>query len=142
MFSIRKITSEEELNKALEIRKKVFVAGFKIPPDYEVDDYDVLPTTAHHYAILDDNEMVGTIRVILEGDDTVRFTRFAILKEHRGNGLGRYAFTELGKLYKNKNIHFHAMAYLEDFYKSMGYLTRGDYFDECGVKHIEMYKNL
>lgn len=140
MFSFKKVSSQEELDQILKVRRQVFVLGMNISENDEIDGYDTYPSVVEHYAILDDNEIVGTIRVLPIDDNTVRFQRFAVLQSHRGKGLGRMAFNALGEIYKDKDIWFHAMAYLEDFYKSLGYLSRGPYFDECGIKHIEMYK--
>ncbi|MCQ2798117.1 MAG: GNAT family N-acetyltransferase [Bacilli bacterium] len=142
MFSMKRVSSQEELNAILEVRKQVFVLGMNISKEDEIDEYDTFPSLCHHYAIMDDGVIVGTVRVLPIDDTTVRFQRFAVLESKRGKGLGRKAFEQLAEIYKDKNIWFHAMAYLENFYKSLGYLPRGPYFDECGIRHIEMYKNL
>ncbi len=142
MFSIKRVTSQEELDAILNVRREVFVLGMGISEEVEVDEYDTFPSPLHHYAIMDDGVIVGTLRAFPEGNNTVRFQRFAILSSERGKGFGRKALEAMFEIYKGNYTYFHAMKSAEGFYKSCGYTSKGDYFDEEGIPHIEMFKIL
>jgi predicted GNAT family N-acyltransferase len=42
------VTTEEQLQKALEIRNHVFVIEQQVPADIEIDQYDIISPDVHH----------------------------------------------------------------------------------------------
>lgn len=51
------VTTEEQLQQALDIRKDVFVLEQKVPIELEIDEYDSLEADAHHILIKSEGQM-------------------------------------------------------------------------------------
>ena len=81
-----------------------------------------------------------------EENRTFRLGRFAVLPEYRKQGLGNKLFKFVEQYIKLKinpcTIYFHGMAYLKDYYLSMGYEMVGDVFLEENIEHIEFRKHI
>lgn len=134
--------------QCLDVRIKVFCNEQKFPIEIEKDHHDELATTGHVVASLD-NQVIGTCRVIKNGEFNAQLGRLAILQSYRGNGLSRpiiettHAFAK-NSLNANK-IEAHAQWDKQAFYKKMGYIILpGDEqgFIEDGAKHIRMVRDL
>ena len=80
------VTTQEQLEAGLNIRKTVFVEEQNVPVEEEIDQYDVLSPDAHHILIQDGQEMVATGRLIYYKKDTAKLQRIAVLKPYRVNG--------------------------------------------------------
>lgn len=97
-------------------------------------------TTLLWYAI--DGEPVAHIRVLTEGDGTMRIGRLAVRADQRSSGLGRRimraALDLTEQLAPAAEVHIDAQAHLEQWYRSMGYETTGPLFMEAGIEHVPM----
>ena len=137
-LEIKKADSETELEKVMDIRKNVFIKEQNVPYDIEIDGLD--PESEHFIAYLDD-EPIGCARIRTDKNNA-KLERIAIIKKYRGKGFG----TELTKFLidycKRENfdeIVLHSQTYIIDFYKKLGFKTRGEIFFEADIEHIEMY---
>lgn len=68
--------------------------------------------------------------------------RIVVAAQARGHNLGR-ELVRRGIRYNlqrwpDSDIRINAQAYLEDFYRRLGFETQGDRYDEDGIPHIEM----
>ncbi|KAF5837930.1 acetyltransferase, GNAT family protein [Dunaliella salina] len=117
-----------------------------IPPENEIDELDGLCV---HFVCLDDQQPIGTARLIPDYDPCNwlgKLGRFAVIKEFRGMGVGRdiaaavevYARDALGL----KGLVLHAQLSAEAFYKKLAYKTEGAPFLEEGIMHVCMRKML
>lgn len=139
MTEFRVATEQEDLNKAFDLRKLVFVQEQNVPEEMELDEFD---KDAIHVIAKYDNKVIGTGRMVIEGDKG-RVGRMAVEKESRNKGVGKELLTLLEQVAQKKNlkeIYLHAQVHAKTFYEKLGYIPRGKVFDEAGIDHIEMFK--
>ena len=75
------------------------------------------------------------------GAVVAKLERFAVLKEHRGRGLGRRLISETildARRAGFTSFLVHAQVHLEALYADFGFATQGDVFDEAGIPHVCM----
>ena len=71
--------------------------------------------------------------------------RVVVSKDARGMHLGSKMINAVHEYLKEKNvnrIYCHAQMTAKPFYDCLGYQVKGDIFDEGGVEHVLMYKDL
>lgn len=126
--------------EAKNIRETVFIKEQGFQSEY--DDKDEIST---HFVMYDsDNTPVATCR-LFESDEKNLYIlgRLAVLKEHRGNNLGRKMVEEAEKYVLSRSgrgIILHAQCRAEDFYKKIGFSQFGEIGYEEGCPHIWMKK--
>ncbi|MCH9630537.1 MAG: hypothetical protein S4CHLAM37_05380 [Chlamydiia bacterium] len=135
---IEKVTTKEDFNKAIEIRRLVFIEEQGVPVHEEVDAYD---ETAVHFIAFEKNTPIATLR-IRPWKSYLKIERAATLKDHRGKGvmskLLKYAQEEGLMLYPNHLLFMHAQCTALNFYKKHGWVAVGPLFDESGIEHQVM----
>lgn len=140
------VNSEEQLQYALDIRKKVFVEEQQVPLSLEIDEYDKLSPDVHHLLIHDNGEYVATGRVIYYNEDTAKMQRIAVSKEYRTKGFGRVLVIAMEKLAKELGLRYailDAQCQAESFYAKQGYeVISKEPFDDAGILHVRMKKEL
>ena len=123
--------------ESTNIRFKVFVEEMGISYNKEFD-YETEKET-NQFLICYKGRPIGTIRY-RKTELGYKLERFAILKEARSKGLGRKVFTFITNYIISKynpcTIYFNGMAYLKEFYMSLGYKTLGEEFLEENIPHI------
>ena len=139
---IKKSNSPEDVQKCLEIRKKIFVEGQKVPPEEEVDGKD---EHSDHYLLLIDNNAVGVARVRYL-DQVAKIERVAIMDDYQGKGLGKKIMNKiLSDLSANPQIltaKLSSQSYAIPFYEKLGFtVCSGEYLD-AGILHKDMYCDL
>lgn len=134
------ITNIDQI-QAINIRTSVFVNEMNIPFDKEFDYETELDAT--QFLICYKNKPVGAIRY-RKTDLGYKFERFAILKQYRSKGFGRKVFIFLTDYvfsrYNPCTIYFNGMAYLKDFYLSLGFEIEGEEFLEENISHLRFFK--
>jgi len=122
-----------------QIRQTVFVEEQNIPAETEFDGDD---ENADHLLALNSAGMaVGCARLL----DSGLIGRVAVLKEARGNGLGRElmsALVEAAATKKLNRVFLHAQDSAEGFYKNLDFIPTGVSFVEAGIKHLTMERAL
>ena len=70
-----------------------------------------------------------------------KLERFAVIKEKRGKGYGKYILQEILDDLKDYNglIYMHAQVQVLPFYEKMGFMKQGDIFEEAGIMHYNMF---
>lgn len=140
------VTTEDQLQEALAIRKEVFVEEQKVPVDLEIDDYDRLDAEAHHILIKYDGEYAATGRVIYYNKDSAKMQRIAVRQSFRSKGLGRVLLLAMEQQARElllKHSVLDAQCQAEGFYSRLGYVTISDEpFDDAGIPHVRMKKEL
>ena len=124
----------EHSDEITHIRNIVFVKEQCVPKNIEMDGKDV---DCNHFLICKKNEPIGTARLQSGG----KIERVSILKTERKKGLG----TKLMKFIINsarkkdlEKVYLHSQMDSIDFYKSLGFQTKGGMFQEAGIKHVLM----
>jgi predicted GNAT family N-acyltransferase len=138
-----RIAGPNDLEGAFEIRRRVFIDEQGVDPEIEWDGQD--ETAIHAVATIGDH-MVGTGRLLKTDDpEVVRIGRMAVVPEHRRRGIGETllrALEEYASAHGALNATLHAQTYVTSFYESHGYVAEGEPFDEAGIEHIAMRKDI
>lgn len=145
MLEFKVIETKEDLEKALNIRRTVFVEEHNVPESIELDEFDTLDSQCMHILALYDNKPIGTLRANLTVKDKVKFQRFCFLPEYRRSGFGKLLleFAENELLKKDYNYFFlEAKFSVHPFYEKCGYKKVSDIFYEVGVPHVKMEKSV
>ena len=137
MWSLRKIqASDVEFLLAQQIRTAVFVQEQGVDAS---DEYDAFEEVSQHYLVIVDSKAVATARWRFTPDG-IKLERFAVLKTHRGEGIGKYLVEQVIEevLKHAKPIYLHAQIQVVDFYQKLGFEKEGVLFEEAGIQHFKM----
>ena len=117
------------------LRQQVFVVEQDCPyPD--LDGRDLEPTT-RHVVLLEDGAVVGTLRVLDDGD-LARIGRVVVAPSARGRGLAARLMDEALAVCGDRGVRLDAQTGLTGFYEGYGFAVTGPEFDEDGVMHVPM----
>lgn len=144
MVNIKRITTEDDLQKAFDIRKVVFVEEQQVAEEDEFDEFDVLNESCPHILLDDQQQSIGTARFRVV-DGVGKLERICVLPSHRGLGIGKVIVRELEDIAAEKGVaklKLHGQTHAEEFYEKLGYKTTSDIFMEDGIPHIVMEKEL
>ena len=144
---IKILKSKEELNLGFALRIEVFGKEQKVPMELEFDEKDNSENTVH-IGFFDNNKLIGVARLIDLEKDVIHIGRVVIVKEYRGQGIGRELIIGCEniaqQILKRKIIiELSAQIQAENFYKSLGYNRVNDiiYLD-AGIEHVDMRKEI
>jgi len=140
----KRIMLEEDLRKAFDIRKAVFVEEQGVPIEDEFDAFDNLNGQCEHLLVYFEEQHVGTGRIRWV-DGFGKLERICILEPYRNFGLGKVIITELEEIAQErgaKKVKLHGQTQAEGFYKKLGYHTSSSIFIEDGIPHLLMKKEL
>ncbi|OKP96841.1 GNAT family N-acetyltransferase [Paenibacillus sp. P46E] len=140
------VTTDEQLQMGLEIRKKVFVEEQKVPVEEELDEYDVVGDNAHHMLLVDEGVPVATGRLIYYKAGAAKMQRIAVHKAYRSKGYGRVLLLALEELAREIGLEtsiLDAQCHAEEFYVKLGYkVISQEPFYDAGILHVRMEKAL
>jgi predicted GNAT family N-acyltransferase len=124
------------------IRTKVFQEEQKVSAELEFDGLD---DSATHFLAYINGQAVGTARIREIDSDTVKIERLAVLPNYRDRGIGkqlmRSALSIIAQWGKSLAI-VHAQAYIAQLYQQLGFEISGEQFNEAGIPHVKMSKQL
>jgi len=135
------ITERPRMEQAWTIRRRVFIEEQHVPEEIEMDADDA---QAFHALALDGDLPVGCGRMVAH-DGYVKIGRMAVLRERRGEGIGRNILEFLMEHAKQQGFGrtvLHAQLTAEGFYLKNGYLPEGEVFEEAGIAHRRMSRAL
>lgn len=139
-----KITNKDDLQKAFQIRKEVFVKEQGVPLEDEFDAFDNLDGQCEHILVNYEERPVGTGRLRFV-ESIGKLERICILKQYRNYGLGKIIIKKLEEIAAEKgadSVKLHGQTQAEGFYQKLGYHTSSDVFMEDGIPHVLMVKEL
>ena len=119
----------------VSVRRAVFIEEQDVPESIELDDRD--PDCRHVLACDKSGAPIGTARIDTNG----KIGRMAVLREHRGLGVGREmlrVIMDYGRANGIMGFHLSAQISAVGFYRKMGFETYGDEFEEADITHINM----
>lgn len=139
----------EELDKQtlydiLAHRQEVFVLG-RHDIYQDLDGFD--QKSLHLLARDEDGKLQGYVRLLpaclhYDGYEENAFGRLSVKETARGKGLGRELVRRGIDILLQDNecqaVRISAMAYLENFYRELGFRPTSDVFDISGVPHVTM----
>jgi len=136
------ITTTRDIKSCHMIRNLVFVVEQGIALAEDIDGFD---DSATHLLATDQGTPVGTAR-ILETGGIGKIGRLAVLKTHRGTGIGaeimRAALAELSTRAHITEARLGAQIEAISFYQALGFAPIGDEFIDAGLPHQEMVRTL
>ncbi|MQQ08499.1 GNAT family N-acetyltransferase [Epibacterium sp. SM1979] len=126
----------------MALRMEVFVHEQGVPVEDELDDLD---DQAIHILARDGDTPIGTARVLVNGD-TAKIGRVCVLKSGRGTGLGRdlmqFALDLVAQRPDVTRAKLGAQTYAIGFYEGLGFQAFGPIYDDGGIPHRDMVKEL
>lgn len=143
-IKVIKARTEEEKKKAFAIREEVFVIEQEVAAEDEFDKYE--EESSHFVALNENNLPVGSARWRYT-DKGIKLERFTVKKNLRGRGVGskivQAVLDDIAE-YAKKGTHLYMHAQLDavPLYTKFGFEKKGDLFDECGIMHYLMWKEL
>ena len=136
--------SWKDLQKlASPLRTEVFVDEQKVPAEMEWDEAD--HTALHAVAVNRMGMALATGRLLVHAPGVARIGRMAVKKPMRGSDLGArvlHALMDAARARGDRQVVLHAQCSAEGFYKRAGFAPHGAVFEEAGIAHIEMVRDL
>jgi predicted GNAT family N-acyltransferase len=132
-----------EYDRTIALRELVLrkPLGLTFDPDDLARERDDL-----HLTIVDERDrLLGCLVLTPEGPETIRMRQVAIEPKHQRRGLGRrlVAFSEEVAVDRGfREMTMHARATAVPFYEGLGYTIDGDEYEEVGIPHRTMWKDL
>lgn len=135
---IKKVFSDKEIQKCLEIRRIVFVEGQKVALSEEVDGNDA---HSEHYLLLVDTQAAGAARVRFN-NDYAKIERVAVLDQYQGKGYGRdlmkKIITDLQGNSAVRTAKLSSQTHAIPFYEKLGFEVCSDEYMDANIPHKEM----
>jgi len=128
---------------ASPLRTEVFVDEQKVPAEMEWDEDD--KTALHCVAVNRMGMPLATGRLLQHAPGVARIGRMAVKKPMRGSDLGRrvlQALMDAARARGDQQVLLHAQCSAEGFYQRAGFVPHGAVFEEAGIAHIEMVRDL
>ncbi len=138
---VREARGDAELEAAIALRHEVFVVEQRVPEELELDGRD---GEAAHLVALQDGRVVGTARLLARGD-SVLLGRLVVARDARRRGLATAllrAAEDWALAHAAARIVLSAQTYARALYEAAGYQARGTPYEEAGILHVEMERDL
>ena len=126
----------------IALRRAVFMDEQGISEAEEMDDLD---DSAIHLLATVDGRPVGTARLLINGE-TGKIGRICVLKDQRGTGLGAKlvvaAMDHLRTIPSVTRAKLSAQDHAIGFYERLGFVAEGPFYDDAGIPHKDMVRQL
>ena len=138
------IVTPHELYAILQLRSEVFV----VEQNCIFQDIDGKDQQCYHLMGLVENNLVAYARLMPAGVsyNFISIGRIATSSKYRNKGAGKAlldtAIEKCNELFGRQAIKIGAQLYLKNFYESFGFIQIGEVYDEDGILHVEMIRNL
>ncbi len=137
----RPAANQHEIDQALALRLSVFAEEQQVPVEEELDRFDA---EALHLVVVDRGKVVATCRLVVDRE-RAKLGRMAVEQQSRRQGIAaamlREADDQAARL-GVKQITLAAQCYVAALYEQAGYQPYGEPFDDAGIEHIWMSKQL
>jgi predicted GNAT family N-acyltransferase len=137
-----KIEQTNDLAACLALRRTVFIEEQSVPEDREIDDLD---GGAIHLLATHENGPIGSARILLDGD-TGKIGRVCVLAPARDTGLGaaliRAALDVLRDRPGIARAKLSSQTHALGFYEKLGFTAHGPVYDDAGIPHRDMTRDL
>lgn len=137
-----RIEETRDIETCRALRRAVFIDEQGIS---EADEWDDLDEQAIHLLAWDGEDAVGTARILQSGQ-TGKIGRVCVLKDARGTGLGtkliRAAVDVLRARPGLTHAKLGAQTHAIGFYEKLGFSKIGGEYDDAGIPHQDMIREL
>lgn len=139
-IDVRRASGPDEVERALELRREVFVGEQGVAPEEEIDGRD--GEALHLVAVDARGRVVGTCRLLADGS-VVRLGRMAVAREARGQGIGArlLELADAEAAPDAERIVLAAQLPAIPLYERAGYARNGEVFLDAGIEHVRMEKS-
>ena len=140
-MDVRGAADHGEVEEAMRLRERVFCGEQGVPLAAERDGRDA---EALHVVALEDRGLVGTCRLVFDGDVAL-LGRLAVDPAARRRGIGEAILAEAERCAREagaRRVSLHAQVAARRLYDRAGYEPRSDPFVEQGIEHLAMEKVL
>ena len=137
-IEILQVGWQENEAELRSIRTTVFIEEQQVPVELEWDEDDL---DCVHLLVKKGADYIATARLLNSG----QIGRMAVLKPYRKSGIGSMLLTKLlsiAKSMKMNDVFLNAQINALSFYKQHGFNETGDIFDDAGIPHIRMEKEV
>lgn len=138
---IREPASGDELRAAFDLRFAVFCDEQGVPVELELDEHDA---DALHLVAVEGGDVLATCRLLRVGD-TVKFGRLVVAVPARRRGIAAAMLEEAERRARAmgaRRLALSAQTYAMGLYETAGYVAFGDTYDDAGIEHISMEREL
>lgn len=128
---------------ALRLRDQVLrkPLNMEFQPEDIAEEYD-----SYHLACFDGHDqIVGVLTLKPINKEVLKMRQVAVLPEKQGQGIGTFLVQSAEVLAKNEGYSLFELNARENalkFYKRLDYQTEGKKFEEVGIPHYKMIKNI
>lgn len=138
-IQILQVTWQSDWQAALKkLRELVFIQEQSVPVEIEWDNEDA---TAVHLLALDGQTPIACARILPRG----RIGRMAVLKSHRGTGIGMAILQHALKVCREmgmQQVSLSAQTHAIKFYERAGFKVTSDAYIDANIWHVEMVREL
>ena len=136
------IHETRDIATCLELRRIVFIDEQNVPEAEELDDLD---DAAVHLLARVEGRALGSARLFVEGE-TGKIGRVCVLADRRGTGLGaaliRASLEELRAMPGVTRARLGSQVHAIGFYEKLGFSAFGPVYDDAGIPHRDMIREL
>lgn len=138
MWRIELLPWEKARVHAMAVRETVFVVEQGVPAEMEMDEMDA---RCVHAVAYEGAQAIATGRLLPDS----HIGRMAVLKQHRGRGVGGAVLVKLMEAARqrgDREIVLSAQVHAVPFYRSHGFEAMGPVYEEAGIPHQQMRRDL
>ena len=142
MFEVKLVQNEQDLERAFDVRKQVFITEQGVPLHLEMDEFD---QKAIHFIVNDGDTTIATARLREIDAKIGKVERVCVLKNYRGKRLGVLIMQMVEKFATEKEwkkLKLHAQSYAIPFYEKLDYVPTSPEFMDAGIPHRAMEKDI
>lgn len=139
---------ELSLNELYEIarsRCEVFVQEQKITCEEELDGLD---NKCIHVFLEEDKRIAAYCRIVPSGInyENISIGRVLVIEDHRKKGLAQemlnIAITYIKETLLDDKIILSSQLYVKELYESVGFVVYSEIYNEAGIPHVKMYRDI
>ena len=137
-----RIEETADIDTCRALRRAVFIEEQGVP---EAEEWDNLDGRAIHLLAWHEGRAVGTARLLLKGE-TGKIGRVCVLADARGTGLGAALIRAAMDVLRTKpgvtRAMLGAQTHAIGFYEKLGFSVCGPIYDDAGIPHRDMVRDL
>ncbi|WP_299147463.1 GNAT family N-acetyltransferase [uncultured Tateyamaria sp.] len=136
------IRQTDDIATCHALRRAVFIEEQGVSEADEVDGHD---EGALHVLAYVDGVAMGCARILI-GDGVAKIGRVCVLKEARGTGLGAAIIRACMDVARGqpdvRKVKLGAQTHALSFYERLGFAAYGPIYDDAGIAHRDMERDL
>lgn len=132
-----------EFDEAISLRYSILRKPLNM--EYDPDDIAAEYDSLHLGSYSADGVLLGVLVLKPVNTEVVKMRQVAVCDNIQGKGVGSYLVSESEKVAAAngfRRIELHARSAAVPFYRKLGYQKQGNKFQEVGIDHYFMYKDL